>query len=247
MSRGTTNHDLALSELLRQRNVLINDTDRGSMRALSEEGHVFDHEPGMPDYHHDHPQFELHEDLEDSEAHYYADHEARYPVFLEHNFGSYEDYQPNDTESNLYHSWTQYTPVVAHDWEQKKRQPKPRVYDEFEEYQGHEYTNEVDTEDSASKLDFVAGLRRMSFEGLKEKDRVDEKQKLVKAAAQSDICSCRHGLEPCCEYETRQREDLHEYFEVPTTGHAFHRAHYCMTGDEPECDHLRKEEHHTAE
>jgi len=75
--------------------------------APSEEGHVFDHEPGMFDYHHDDPQFELHEDLEDSEAHYYADHEARYPVFLEQ---------------------------VAHDWEQKKRQPKPRVYDEFEEY-----------------------------------------------------------------------------------------------------------------
>ena len=63
---------------------------------LSEEGHVFDHEPGMSDYHHGrehHPESDHH-------AEYYAD--AHYPVFLEHreveadldrHYGSYEDHQ----------------------------------------------------------------------------------------------------------------------------------------------------------
>jgi len=85
MNEGTTHHDLALADLVRERQTMFDDHLRGSRKLLSEEGHVFDHEPGIPDYNRDHPQFE------DSEAHYYAEHEARYPVFLEHNFGSYED------------------------------------------------------------------------------------------------------------------------------------------------------------
>ena len=39
-----------------------------------------------------------------------------------------------------------------------------------------------------------------------------------------------------------ERQDLLEYFEAPTAGHTFHKAHYCISGDEPACDHLRKEE-----
>ena len=39
-----------------------------------------------------------------------------------------------------------------------------------------------------------------------------------------------------------EHEELLEYFEAPVAGHPFHKAHYCLTGDEPECDHLRKEE-----
>ena len=48
------------------------------MMVLSEEGHVFDHEPGMTDYHRDshrYPEYEAHEE-------YYAD--AHYPVFLDY-------------------------------------------------------------------------------------------------------------------------------------------------------------------
>ena len=54
---------------------------------MSEEGHVFDHEPGMVDYHHDrHPsEFEHHQE-------YYA--EARYPVFLETTEDNYVHESP---------------------------------------------------------------------------------------------------------------------------------------------------------
>ena len=63
-------------------------------------------------------------------------------------------------------------------------------------------------------LDFVQGLRRMSFEGLKDHDRVTEAQK--KAAIHREICKCVHGTEHCCEYEVHEHEDLLEYFEAPT-------------------------------
>ena len=45
---------------------------------MSEEGHVFDHEPGHSDYHYDH-----HRQFEDERHSEYYD-TARYPVFLDH-------------------------------------------------------------------------------------------------------------------------------------------------------------------
>ena len=80
----------------------------------------------------------------------------------------------------------------------------------------------------------------MSFEGLKDHDRVTEAQK--KAAIHREICKCVHGTEHCCEYEVHEHEDLLEYFEAPTQGRTYQAAHYCITGDEPECDRLRQEE-----
>ena len=103
---------------------------------LAETGHVFDHEPGYADYHHGHQ----HHAEEDEHAEYYGD--ARYPLFnleedaipdifqtakddhyhhgmTDHRFHHYDDYQHyhmNEAESNLYHSWPVYSPVVSHDW-----------------------------------------------------------------------------------------------------------------------------------
>ena len=95
-------------------------------------------------------------------------------------------------------------------------------------------------------FDFKAGLRRMSFEGLTDKDRVDEKQRAAIAAVHDKPCKCEHGTEHCCEFQIHEQTDLVEYFEAPTTGHRFHQAHYCISGDEPECDHLRQEEKEVA-
>ena len=55
-------------------------------------------------------------------------------------------------------------------------------------------------------------------------------------------CKCIHGTELCCEYEIHEKADLLEYFEAPIVGHAFHKAHYCLSGDEPECEALRMQE-----
>jgi hypothetical protein len=49
-------------------------------------------------------------------------------------------------------------------------------------------------------------------------------------------------MEECCEFETHEKQDLLEYFEAPAAIPTYHKAHYCISGDEPECDHLRKEE-----
>ena len=74
----STHHDRSLAELVRERhNAMAAPTKQGSMMNLSEEGHVFDHEPGMADYHHDH----LHHPEEMEHIEYYA--EAKYPVFLD--------------------------------------------------------------------------------------------------------------------------------------------------------------------
>lgn len=74
-----TPHGHSLAELVAQRNALQTDTTiNGQMLNLSEEGHMFDHEPGHSDYHFDHHR--EHEDERHSE--YYET--ARYPVFLDH-------------------------------------------------------------------------------------------------------------------------------------------------------------------
>lgn len=87
----------------------------------------------------------------------------------------------------------------------------------------------------------------MSFEGLKDEDKFDKKEQQKFAAIHSKPCKCIHGTEECCSFEVHEKKDLIEYFEVPTTGHRFHPAHYCISGDEPECEHLRQEEKKEAD
>lgn len=82
----------------------------------------------------------------------------------------------------------------------------------------------------------------MEFEGLKDKDKAEPKVKAAKAVEKHQPCKCVHGMEVCCEFETHERQDLLEYFEAPAAIPTYHKAHYCISGDEPECDHLRKEE-----
>ena len=86
----------------------------------------------------------------------------------------------------------------------------------------------------------------MDYEGLREHDRYTKKEK---AAVPHQQCRCIHGTEECCEHETHEHQDLLEFFEAPVFGHAHAPAHYCITGDEPECEHLRQEqeEHEEAE
>ena len=51
-----THHDRTLAQLVHERNAYLTENtalDGNMMMNLSEEeGHVFDHEPGMTDYHH---------------------------------------------------------------------------------------------------------------------------------------------------------------------------------------------------
>lgn len=194
--------------------------------VLSEEGHMYDHEPGRADYHEDHlynPEFEAHQE-------YYA--KAHYPVFLEHDAADehmMHNGEENDTESNLYHSWPIYTPIVSHyqdedEYDHRRNGAKPATATEAKKAE-------------VGKLDFVAGLRRMSFEGLKDKDRATDK---VKAARSTQQCYCHFGTEACCAFSPHEAEL--EHFEAPQTGHPFRQAHYCITGDEPQCDILRQEE-----
>jgi len=153
---------------------------------LAETGHVFDHEPGYADYHHG---YEHHDEYQEH-AEFYGD--ARYPLFnlqAEGNphlfpYDEYEQYghfntnqaqeveaefqryHMNETESNLYHSWPAYTPVVSHDWQLKHNPHRVHDITAAEESQ-FGALNEIQ-EDS---LDIIAGLRRMDFEGLKQADK----------------------------------------------------------------------------
>ena len=78
-----THHDRTLAELVAERNAFSSSNPAMNLASTAtsanssnlEEGHVFDHEPGMADYHHDHrksPEYSHHEE-------YYA--EASYPVY----------------------------------------------------------------------------------------------------------------------------------------------------------------------
>jgi len=137
----------------------------------------------------------------------------------------------------MYHSWPVYSPYVPHDWELRKKEPKRHTFSDYDEFeQNPTQLNSAPEEDG---LDFVSGLRRMSFEGLKDRDRVTKEQK---AAMPHQPCKCVHGMEECCAYETHEKQALLEYFQAPAAVPQFHKAHYCISGDEPECDHLRREE-----
>ena len=48
-----THHDHSLAELVNERHEMVNRAPNGQMLNMADEGHVFDHEPGMTDYHHD--------------------------------------------------------------------------------------------------------------------------------------------------------------------------------------------------
>ena len=80
-----THHDRTLAELVAERNAMASNSAMNlastatSANGNLEEGHVFDHEPGMADYHHDHrasPEYTHHQE-------YYA--EASYPVYQQQN------------------------------------------------------------------------------------------------------------------------------------------------------------------
>ena len=73
-----THHDRTLADLVSERNNLANQVSEDQLLSLkSEEGHVFDHEPGYSDYHFDH-----HRQHEyDRHAEYYD--KAQYSMYLE--------------------------------------------------------------------------------------------------------------------------------------------------------------------
>jgi len=128
------------------------------MLSLAQEGHHgFD----------DHDYREYHDE--------YLDHydDAHHP----YGYSEHEDYgydhalhdAHNDAEANLYHSWPVYSPYAPHDWELHRKEPRQHTFDDYEEYDEHPiHQNYLPEEDG---LDFVSGLRRMSFEGLKDADR----------------------------------------------------------------------------
>ena len=207
-----THHDRSLADLIAERNSLLSSppTKQGQMINLSEEeGHVFDHEPGMQDWHHDkysHP-----EETAFHHQEYYA--EARYPVFLDHQeehdpYYYRDEYAPpvdehhynselNDTESNLYHSWPQYSPMVPHDWMLHKKEKKSHSFTDFDEFEFAMQENSSTLGQEEDGLDFVSGLRRMSFEGLTDHDKIPDTQKAV---IHKQPCKCVHGTEECCEF-----------------------------------------------
>ena len=172
-----TTHDLTLAELVQQRNNYIDYTKNDSAllnlseKLSEEEGHVFDHEPGMSSYHHDrmvNPEHTPH--LE-----YYAG--AQRPVTLEHDPSNHgRRTERNAAEANpLYHAWAYYQPQQSHDWMLHTREGKTHTFDDFAEF---EFKNGADENGiEADSLDFVQGLRRMSFEGLTDRDRVTKEMK----------------------------------------------------------------------
>ena len=237
-----TTHDRTLAELVQQRTNYIDYRNDSPLKdhlmnlseSLSEEeGHVFDHEPGMSSYHHDrmvNPEHTPH--LE-----YYAG--AQRPVSLEHDPSNYgRRTERNAAEANpLYHAWAYYQPQQSHDWMLHTREGKTHTFGDFDEFEFKNGAGENGIE--ADSLDFVQGLRRMSFEGLTDRDRVTKE---MKAAKTTQPCKCVHGTEECCEFEVHEQQDYLEYFEAPTIGLPYHKAHYCISGDEPECEILRQEE-----
>jgi len=246
----STHHDRTLAELVNERNNMIHSTVPTNHMAA--EGHVFDHEPGYADYHHDEEPH--HDDYFDHQVIY---GEAQYALFLDHqnaygydhgyDYGyegaygedeyGYHSSDHNEADANpLYHGgWPTYSPIAPHDWMLHTKESKTRSFDDFSEAEFDlNGTNQVE-----DGLDFVQGLRRMSFEGLKDKDRATES---MKAAVTHQPCKCVHGMEECCAYETHEHEELVEYFRAPVPSPTYQKAHYCISGDEPECDHLREEE-----
>ena len=149
-----TQHDRTLAELIQERNNYVDHTNRSPLAAhmmnlSEEEGHVFDHEPGMSDYHHEH----MHEhDEHTRHQEYYAG--AHSPVNLEHDPSYSNHVERNDAEANpLYHAWAYYQPQQSHDWMLHTREAKSRTFDDFDEL---EFRNGADQNGvEADSLDFV--------------------------------------------------------------------------------------------
>lgn len=184
-----TSHDRVLAQLLQERNNLATGVPtngvQGDLMALAqEEGHVFDHEPGMPRYSHGHEaraEFTPH-------AETYA--EAKYPVFLETQHANQATYRPSENElnsnaeSNLYRSWPLYTPAQPHDWMLHKKDKRTQTFGDVDEFEFtmQPHSNQagrmnLSTQDVARQqdsLDMMKALRKMEFEGLKEKDRLSD-------------------------------------------------------------------------
>lgn len=180
-----THHDRALADLVHERNNLVGYPGM-YLAASTEEGHVFDHEPGMADYHHDHrqePEFRRHDE-------YFA--ESTYPVYQELEYNQhYRESYDSMQDSNMYRSFPAYSPIASHDWELTHKPKKSHSFDDIDEFETfHHYVNsDVNGLEQHGEpayyeqhytsaprhhgveedgLDFVSGLRRMSFEGLKD-------------------------------------------------------------------------------
>ena len=147
----STHHDRTVAQFVHERNSYLDPATavRGQMMSLAaseEEGHVFDHEPGMSDYHHGHE----HSDEWHRHSEYYE--KVPYPVFLDHVPEKTENSQPhhsrhegsyydpyylvdNDTESNLYRTYATYSPIVPHDWMLHKKDEKKRSFSDFDEFE----------------------------------------------------------------------------------------------------------------
>ena len=75
-----TTYDNTLAALVAERNSMVNRIPAMNLEA-SEEGHVFDHEPGMTDYHHDYVR------VPDVPAHYHTHYaEPRKETIPVYNF-----------------------------------------------------------------------------------------------------------------------------------------------------------------
>ena len=137
---------MTLAELVAERNALANSnpammnlasTTTAAAANNVEEGHVFDHEPGMADYHHDHrdsPEYTHHDE-------YYA--QASYPVYHQQNLEYRGDhYAPahhsserrHHEEANMYRSLPLYSPIVPHDWELKHKEKRKHTFDDYDLY-----------------------------------------------------------------------------------------------------------------
>ena len=92
-----------------------------------EEGHVFDHEPGMADYHHGY------EHVPENIPHHEYYVGSPYPVFLDSSQSDNSAY--NNYQANLYRSWPSYSPYVTHDQELHSKQNKKRTFDDFDEFE----------------------------------------------------------------------------------------------------------------
>ena len=112
---------------------------------------------------------------------------AKYKLFLsaDENSNYYNnDYYSNPVTRNLYRSW----PIA---YSPRRRDAIPEDIDLMELIDEQLVT--LKQYDYGNKLDFMDGLRRANWEGLKEEDQSDD------ILQNDDLCHCLHGDETCCE------------------------------------------------
>ena len=123
------------------------------------------------------------------------DEVAKYKLFLSANENSNyynNDYYSNPVTRNLYRSWP-----FAYTTRTRDTIPED-IVDELVDEQlvtlrQYEYGN---------KLDFMDGLRRANWYGLKDNDEVEVVPK------NDDICHCLHGDEMCCAFAREKAKML---------------------------------------